>query len=133
MKVTFLPKPGKDDYSSAKAFRPITLSNYILKGLERIVQWKVDDVIPRLYSQHAYTKGLSTETALSQVTDLIEKSIFQDHCTLAVSFDCTGAFDYVQFHSANIAMSRLGIPESIQSWYCNLLKTRTVKAELKGE
>ena len=39
MKVVFLPKEGKDDYGKAKAYRPITLSNFILKGLERIVQW----------------------------------------------------------------------------------------------
>ncbi|QQP37800.1 Uncharacterized protein FKW44_018195, partial [Caligus rogercresseyi] len=133
MKVIFLPKPGKDDYSSAKSFRPITLSNYILKGLERIVQWKVEEIIPRLHSQHAYTKGLSTETALSQAVDLIEKSIYQKQCTLAVSFDCTGAFDCIQFHSANTAMTKLGIPQCIASWYMELLNTRTVTAELKGE
>ncbi|XP_071746075.1 uncharacterized protein [Lepeophtheirus salmonis] len=95
MEVIFLPKPGKDDYSSAKSFRPIILSNFFLKGLERIVQWNIEETIPVLHSQHAYTRGLSTETALSQVTDVVKKSIYQRQCTLAVSFDCTGAFDYL--------------------------------------
>ena len=34
-KVIFIPKPGKDDYRMPKAFRPISLTNFLLKGLER--------------------------------------------------------------------------------------------------
>ncbi|XP_071745066.1 uncharacterized protein [Lepeophtheirus salmonis] len=60
MKVIFLPNPGKDDYSSAKSFRPIALSNLFFKGLERIVQWNIEETIPVFHSQHAYTRGLST-------------------------------------------------------------------------
>jgi hypothetical protein len=30
--VIFISKPGKEDYNRAKSFRPISLSNYILKG-----------------------------------------------------------------------------------------------------
>ncbi len=39
MRVVFLPKAGKEDCAAAKSYRPITLSNFVLKGLERIIQW----------------------------------------------------------------------------------------------
>ena len=35
-RVIFIPKPGKDNYKLAKAWRPISLTNYILKALERL-------------------------------------------------------------------------------------------------
>ena len=37
MDVIFIPKPGKEDYSSPKSYRLITLSSFVLKGLERIM------------------------------------------------------------------------------------------------
>jgi hypothetical protein len=40
--VIFIPKPGKDDYSVAKAFRPITLSIFLVKGLERVAGWQLE-------------------------------------------------------------------------------------------
>ena len=36
-KVIFLPKPGKDSYDVPKSYRPISLSNFLLKTLERLV------------------------------------------------------------------------------------------------
>ena len=59
MDVIFIPKPGKEDYSSPKSYRPITLSSFVLKGLERIMLWYLRErVITRaLESQHAYTRG----------------------------------------------------------------------------
>ena len=36
-KVIFLPKPGKASYDIPKSYRPISLSNFLLKTLERLV------------------------------------------------------------------------------------------------
>ena len=79
MDVIFIPKPGKEDYSSPKSYRPITLSSFVLKGLERIMLWYLrEKVIPKaLESQHAYTRGLWTESALSEVLDYIESSFYR--------------------------------------------------------
>ncbi len=93
MKVVFLPKAGKADYAVAKAYRPITLSNFILKGLERIIHWYIlENIITRpLARQHAYTKGRSCDTALSCFVDEIERTIYNGQFLLAVSLDCSGA------------------------------------------
>lgn len=40
--VVFITKPGKKDYREFKNHRPIVLSNFVLKGLERLITWKMD-------------------------------------------------------------------------------------------
>ncbi len=135
MRVTFIPKAGKSDYAIAKAYRPITLSNFILKGLERIIQWYIlDHVLSEpLYRQHAYTKGRSCDSALSTFTNEIEYALWNGKHMLAVSLDCSGAFDCITFGSAERCMKRKGIPDNIIRWYVNLLKGRRVHAEVQGQ
>ena len=40
-KVIFLQKPGKTDYSEPKSFRPISLTTFLLKTLEKLVLWEI--------------------------------------------------------------------------------------------
>ena len=58
--VVFIPKPGKDTYLSAKSYCPICLSDYFLKGLERLIVWRVEACLiehPIHSRQHAFRKG----------------------------------------------------------------------------
>ena len=78
-KVIFIPKPGKDCYNKAKSFRPISLSNYLLKGLEKLCVWKMEeDMKPIHKNQHGFQKGKSTETAISKTVNVIENLMNQD-------------------------------------------------------
>ncbi len=133
--MVFIPKVGKADYAMAKAYRPITLSNFMVKGLERIVQWYIMDYVIKepLYQQHAYTKGRSCDTALSSFINDVEKSIYRGEFILAVSLDCSGAFDCIKFSSAEKNMKRKGIPMNIVRWYRNLLRNRRVTATVQGQ
>ena len=132
MKVVFIPKAGKSDYAIAKAYRPITLSNFILKGLERLIQWFITEhvITKPLFSQHAYTKGRSCDTALSNFINDVEKAVYHGQYLLAVSLDCSGAFDCIKFNSAEKAMRDKNVPENIIRWYDNLLKGRIVHANV---
>ena len=134
MDVIFIPKPGKEDYTSPKSYRPITLSSFVLKGLERIMLWYLREkvITKTLVSQHAYTRGLSTESALSEVLDHVESSFYRREKVIAVSLDCTGAFDCVGFDAASEALIANGVPEGMSIWYTNLLKGREVTASLQG-
>ncbi len=135
MRVVFIPKSGKSDYSIAKAYRPITLSNFLLKGLERIIQWYIlDHVIKEpFFNQHAYTKGRSCETALSTFVDDVEYAIYNKKQVLAVSLDCSGAFDCIKFESAENCMIQKNIPSNIIRWYMNLLRQRKITAQIQGQ
>ena len=84
--LIFLPKPSKIDYSSAKSFRGISLTQTLLKGLERLIQWELEETVnkknPVSPNQYAFKKGSSTELCLSTVTDKIQHAIFNDKICL---------------------------------------------------
>ena len=56
-KVIFIPKPGKTDYSTPKSFRSISLSNYLLKVVEKLLTWYTDEILlqaPIHHRQHGF-------------------------------------------------------------------------------
>jgi len=128
MSVIFIPKEGKNDYGNPKSFRPITLSNFILKGLERILQWYLTrDVIDLpLPSQHAYTEGRSCETALCDAVHFMEEKITRKLFNICVSLDCSGAFDNITFDKAHSALQHHKVDANLQGWLLHLLKGREV-------
>ena len=76
--VIFIPKQGKKSYQLAKSYRPISLSNYLLKGMEKLVVEQVDIALeshPLHKNQHGFQKGKSTESAILQTVNYIEKHI----------------------------------------------------------
>ena len=95
-KIIFIPKPGKPRYDIAKSWRPISLTNYLLKGLERLCGWKMDEALTE-YPVHTYQHGFrtdrNTETAISGVVDYIERHIYNGKHVLAVFLDIQAAFD----------------------------------------
>ena len=69
---------GKEKYDNAKAFRPISLSNYLLKGLEKLCVWKMDTDLRKLpihINQHGFQKSKCTETAISKTINSVEKHL----------------------------------------------------------
>lgn len=38
-RVVFIPKPGRFEYISHKDFRPLSLTSFLLKGLEKLILW----------------------------------------------------------------------------------------------
>jgi hypothetical protein len=58
VRVTFIPKSGKPDYTEAKAYRPISLSSFLLKMMEKLVDRHIRNGALKNYplhrNQHAY-------------------------------------------------------------------------------
>jgi hypothetical protein len=58
--VTFIPKPGKVDYTEAKAYRPFSLSSFLLKMVEKVVGRHIKDGAlrksPLHRNQHTYQR-----------------------------------------------------------------------------
>ena len=50
--MTFIPKPGKANYTEAKAHRPISLSSFMLKMMEKLVDRHIRDEILGLGPLH---------------------------------------------------------------------------------
>jgi hypothetical protein len=102
-KVTFIPMHVKLDYTEAKAYRPISLSSFLLKTMEKLVERHVRDGALKEYplhrNQHAYQTDKSTETALHNVVILvhIENAIEPKYISLGAFLDIEGAFDRTSF------------------------------------
>ena len=64
-------KNNKPHYKIPKNFRPISLSNYLLKMLERLMGWHMTkqlEKIPIHVNQHGFCSNKGTESAISSVT-----------------------------------------------------------------
>lgn len=133
-KVVFLAKPGKEDYTQAKSFRPISLTSFLLKTLERLVdRYLRDEVLkskPLHPQQHAYSKGRSTESALHSVVHKIESAITNKASTLAAFIDIEGAFDKTMHTSINHALQTLNVEPVLRSWITELVSQRAVQVTI---
>lgn len=136
VKVTFIPKPGKSDYNSPKSFRPISLSSVLLKGLERLIDTFIKDFLQHNESlqtnQHAYQVGKSTETALHELVNLIEKTLQEKEYAVGTFMDISGAFDNISFLTIKKELEERRINKHIKAWICNMLENRQITYDLHG-
>lgn len=133
VRVTFIPKAGKVSHTTPKDYRPISLSSFFLKTMERILEIHIRQCIPRNLlskNQHAYMKGRSTETALHAVVGCIEKGLKDKEYTLAAFLDIEGAFNNVTSGAIEEAMTDLSVPDTIKRWVMSMLSTRKIYSEL---
>ena len=134
-KVIFISKPGKESYDTPKSFRPISLSNYLLKGLERLVGWRMDKALekyPIHEKQHGFLSGKSTESAISNTVNYIEKYVMtKQHCA-GVFLDISAAFDSIKpGHVRQALLKHGGDPEMVQ-WYFNYITHRDIEITMHG-
>jgi len=96
--VVFIPKAGKGTDTTAKDFRPISLTSFLLKSFETMISLHIRATVdpPQISeAQHAYTKGKSTESALHLVVSSIDKSLSIKEYTLIAFLDIEGTFNNV--------------------------------------
>lgn len=136
-KVTFIPKRGRTDHSQAKSFRPISLSSFLLKTLERLVgsylRKRVLSGTPLHRNQHAYQPGKSCDTALHQLVGRIEESLANKEIALCAFLDIEGAFDNTPFEAMVRGVTERGADPLIGRWISSMLHSRRTRASLRGE
>ena len=132
-KIVFIPKGGKTSHTKAKDFRPISLSSFLLKTLERIIDTFIRSSLNAedlSNTQHAYMKGKSTETALHTLVGHIERSLHYKEYTLVAFLDIEGAFNNVKPESVLDAMRQLRIDAAVTSFVEKLLNFRRIESNL---
>ena len=98
-RLVFIPKPGKASYTIPKAWRPISLTNYPIKALEKMCVKYTDEKIktqPLHTNQHGFRQDRSTETAISEVANYIKQNIYYNKHVLATFLDIQAAFDTIE-------------------------------------
>jgi hypothetical protein len=136
-RVIFIPKTGRDSYDQAKAFRPICLSSFLLKILEKIMDRHIRDVLESnapLHKNHfAYQPGKSTDTALHQLVTRIEKTLDTKGIALGAFLDIEGAFDNTSYLSIIRSAQRKGINDTLCRWIDATLNGRRMMTTLFEE
>lgn len=131
--VIFIPKVGKINHSTAKDYRPISLSSFVMKVLERILdshirgKINVNNISP---SQHAYIKGKSTDTALHAIVSEIETSLEHKQYSLAAFMDIEGAFNNVNVDAITDALINLKVETPICKWLNLMLRSRAIHSAI---
>ena len=127
-RTVFIPKTGKRDYTLARSYRPISLTSFCFKTLERLILWHLECTTFKEYpihkKQHAFRKGRSTEGPLSQFTNYVEEALKDRGIAMAVFIDIEGAFDNLQTLTAVNAMRDHHMPIDIIKWYEFYLNNR---------
>ena len=98
--VISIPSSGRDDYSIPKAFRPISL----FKVLERMILNELEVkgyVVSLSKSQYAFRKRYICDSALSDMVNNIDKSMYWNEYAVGFFFGITGAFDNLSLPSAD--------------------------------
>ena len=126
-----LKKPGKEDYTIPKAYRPIALLNTLGKTLESIVAKKITYLAEKhrlLPDTHmGARRGKSTESALELLTEQIHTVWGQgtDKIATLLSIDVSGAFDTVSHPRLLHNLRKRKIPQWIATWVGSFLQDRT--------
>lgn len=137
VRVVFVPKPGRNSYAQAKAYRAISLSSFVLKAMEKLLEKHIRETYllerPLHPNQHAYQAGKSCETALHQLMLKVETSLKNQEIALGAFLDIEGAFDNTSFESMILAASNRGIDNTTCRWVKAMLQSRQVHATLVNE
>jgi len=133
--LIFIPKPGKITYKKPKSWRPISLSNYLVKTLEKLCVWRMDEALldnPIHTRQHGFRSDRNTETALSSAVNYIEKHIFNDKIVIGVFLDIQAAFDTIKPQAIVDALIKHGGDPEMVNWYYEYITHRNIFTEING-
>ena len=135
-KVVFIPKIGKDNYDDPKSMRPISLTSFMFKTLERINHWEaidVHNVTEKMHKlQFAFRNNKSTEGAISKVVDKIESGFLTSQASLACFLDISGAYDNILTKPILNGMKIKSLPTFMINWYKSYLENRVATAKVQN-
>ncbi|EPS26195.1 hypothetical protein PDE_01131 [Penicillium oxalicum 114-2] len=129
-----LRKPGKDDYTQPKAYRPITLLNTLGKAIETIIANRLSylaDVHHLLPSRHTGGRKLtSTEHAMHLLLQRIHQAWSEGKVATLLLLDVSGAYDNVSPERLLHNLRKRAIDRRIIAWITSFLCDRTTTLKL---
>ena len=134
--VILLRKQGKDRYDLASSYRPITLSSYVGKLLEKIIEARLrlfctnKGLIPS--SQHGFRQGLSTATYICKLLQTVQHNVKSGLKVAALVLDLQKAFDTVWTEGLLAKLIKVGITGRILRLLEAFLKSRYVKLKVNN-
>ena len=95
------------------------------------------DCLTRYYpihdKQHGFRKGRSTESAISNTVNYIEKQLLQKKTYVGVFLDISSAYDSIHIDHIRESLYKFGGDTDLVEWYYHYLSHRILKLELHGD
>ena len=136
VRIIFIPKLDKPSYDHAKAHRPISLMNNIMKIPEKLFLWRQEDTNlvsnPLEEEQHGFVKCRSCDSAITVVVSHIEHALMRDWFGVVAFLDFQGAYDNLQYPSMEKALLERGTDPNIIAWYKDFFYHRKSIMDIKG-
>jgi ribonuclease HI len=130
-----LRKPGKDDYTQPKAYRPIALLNTLGKVMDAIIANRLSylaDVHRLLPSRHTGGRKLtSTEHAMHLLLQRIHQAWSEGKVASLLLLDVSGAYDNVSPERLLHNLRKRRVDRRITAWISSFLCDRTTTLKLQ--
>jgi ribonuclease HI len=136
-KIIPLKKPNKENYSIAKAWRPISLLATLGKILESVVAERISHAVETYgllpTSHFGARKQRSAEQALVFLQEQIYTAWRGRRVLSLISFDVKGAYNGVCKERLIQRMKARGIPEDLLRWVEAFCSERTATIQINGQ
>jgi ribonuclease HI len=130
-----LRKPGKDDYTQPKSYRPIALLNTLGKALEAIIANRLTylvDTYQLLPKRHTGGRKLaSTDHAIHLLLQRIHRAWAEGKVASLLLLDVSGAFDNVSRRRLLHNLRKRRINQSLVGWIDSFLSDRSSTLKLQ--
>lgn len=136
-RVCVIPKPGKGDYTSPKAYRPIGLLPVMGKVLEKLFNnrllWHLEARGHLNTRQYGFMPQRGTEDALYDLVNLIKHEAHTMRRLVAVvSLDIEGAFDHAWWPFIKAQLVAKNCPADIFGLVDSYLRDRSITIDYAG-
>ncbi|KAM5344607.1 hypothetical protein ACJ41O_013142 [Fusarium nematophilum] len=136
-KIVPLRKPRKGDYTSAKAWRPISLLSTLGKVLESVVAERISYMVEAFgllpMNHFGARKKRSAEQALMLLQEYIYKAWRCRQVVSLISFDVKGAYNGVCKERLLQRLDARGIPQELLRWIDAFCSNRTATIVVNGQ
>lgn len=134
--VIFLKKEGKGTYAKAGSYRPISISPYLGKLMERILAKRLESYLIKVgildENQGGFSKGRNTVRYLHRLTAGIKGDINKKLTVLCLFIDFEKAFDSVWKKGIIVKLWKVGVHGCYLQTIDNFLFERTVRLLING-
>ena len=135
-RVIFLKKEGKKTYSIPGAYRPISITSYLGKLLERILSIRAKKYlnIKHYYdpNQEGFSEKKNTVRYLNRLILVIKSDLQQGKTVICLFLDLEKAFDSVWKKGLLVKLFKLGFKGKFLKLIDNFLASRKVSLKVNG-
>ncbi|KAI7722998.1 hypothetical protein KC353_g1 [Hortaea werneckii] len=136
-KIIPLKKPNKDDYTLAKAWRPISLLSTLGKLLEAVIAERLSFAVETYGLLPANHFGARKQRSAEQALLLLQECIYtawrNKRVVSLVSFDVKGAYNGVYKDRLLQRLAARGIPSDLVKWIDAFCSERTATIVVNGQ